>query len=297
MNTISAIEAKINTLKSSKNKNDYKEIEKLKAEIRSLQEKYKSIAHSLEQTNYSRLIFVDSTNGFKKLIGHSALIYANDIAKRIGRRANLIADSDRYSRSVEGIVSLKLSDALISSLSSIDIILSPQQEQNGLTFFMLPRTYSQKEIEEIKNNVKKTSERITSLIIPKSPIPSIFSNLRELNFLIFINTQNMSPFGREIIGKNLASTSDKMMLRYCEIANKDLDVTDGLLRIIKGAKYIKYELKNAENLHLIHGKAIMDILILVINIETEAMKEYNKQKLTTSTIISQATKEKNESKF
>ncbi len=291
INTIAKLEQKIKGLQVSKTKSAKQDIDELKREIRHLQEKYKAAAMELEKNNLSELIFIDSTNGFKKLVGNSALFYTHDIAKRIGRRVNLLADTDRYSRSENGVVCLKLTGDLENSLASVFIVRSSEQQIEGLTRFMLPAKHSTKELEEIKNDANKISEQINTIVVPKSLIPTIFSDLRELNVIVFQHTQNMPPFARNIIGSELLATSDKMLLRYCETTNGDLKVEDGLLRIIKGARFIKYEMKNVESLRLMHNKTIMQILELVVRIEKEALKEYKIRKMAVEKIIKNAVRE------
>ena len=71
-----------------------------------------------EQTNDHHLLVFDSTDNFSKIAGRSVLFYTLTIADRIHRRYSVKNDSDDYSRSEDGVVSIRAIEQLPKSISS-----------------------------------------------------------------------------------------------------------------------------------------------------------------------------------
>ena len=86
--------------------------------LRSRQRRIKAKVMEFEQSNNHHLLLFDSTENFSKIAGHSVLFYTLTIADRIHRRFSIKNDTDDYSRSEEGIVSIRSLSQLEASPAS-----------------------------------------------------------------------------------------------------------------------------------------------------------------------------------
>ena len=90
--------------------------------LRQRQRHIKAQAMEFEQTNDHHLLLFDSTDNFSKIGGHSVLYYTLTIADRIHRSYSIKNDSDDYSRSEDGIISIRALNQLGFQLAEINIL-------------------------------------------------------------------------------------------------------------------------------------------------------------------------------
>lgn len=244
-------------------------ITSLKAEINRKKKDNKAAALPLESDNTSRLFFVESTQGWYKLTGRSALYFHFDVAPRLKRptRYNLVADSDSYANSSTGVISVRLTDEFIAELAELEIIptdlpdnVNPSADGGGIIAYKLPWSYNATEIDRLLDRLNEDNECLNALIVPKNLIPELYDLLRELSTVIYHNCRTFpDPFARDTIGKDLMEKAGNTLQRYLEVANGANDLELGLRSILKNLCYIRYSLVTISELHLIQSKRILKI--------------------------------------
>lgn len=238
--------------------------------------KLKTLVMKLESKNYDRLIFYQSDNDYYKLAGHSALIYAGNIAKRIGRRFNLRADTDHYSKSVDGVISIVMNDRLRENLSVIKATIDSSNKNPHLIIFRLPYKFSEQDIEQFREWIKQEERQINQIILPKSPIPTLYTYVNELTEMIYHNSKNMSHFGGATLGTDIFNSICSMHRCYLNYANGFIKLDNMASTMKKNIIYLKNEMKIIETLHLINNKNICKILEILVATERLVTK-YAKQ--------------------
>lgn len=227
----------------------------------------KETVMDFEKQNHTHLLFFKSTNGYYKLAGNSVLIYAGNVAQRIGYRYNIQIDTDHYSVSPTGIISFHLTKDLEEKLASIKITKDKKKSSDNLVFFRLEKPITDDELAHFQDLVNADKHTINKMIMPKSPIPTLYDYLKELNLAIYQNSLSMPAFARETIGKTLFEISSTMLRRYLEYANTKAPESDTIRLIGNGAILIKYHMKNISDLHILHYRNICRILEPAIRIE------------------------------
>lgn len=221
----------------------------------------------LEHDNFDKLIVFESTNGFAKIIGHSAIFYAAHLAKRIGRRCYLRHDDDYYSPSKEGVISIKYNDDLLSRLTAINIRLDPSLSTDLIHVFRLPSSFTPTDLQRFTTELSADSRQLESLALPKSPIPTLYTYLRELSSTCFAALRHMPPIGRETLGDRLFLETHTLLALYIESAHEGLTSTR-LTTFSKNIRHLKYQLQNLDNLHLLPTRDILRLFELATRIES-----------------------------
>ncbi len=263
-----------------------------------------------EQTNDHHLLLFDSTDNFSKIAGRSVLFYSLTIADRIHRRFSIKNDSDDYSKSPDGIISIRTLSQLEAQLAEINIFPDQQLSTTELHFYKLPKVYNDEQIAKLRDRSHQDIERITSIIIPKSPNPNLYNLILEMNRLLYYNCKRVSDsLARDTLIHQLILDANEILVSYLNYANAKpssgivrhqlqasilpvfnpkspppLSVqSQNLFNILLCTRNIRNNLANIENLRLIHHRELCDILERLVEIERIATREYNKQLRTRST--------------
>lgn len=257
-----------------------------------------------EQTNDHHLLLFDSTDNFSKIAGRSVLFYSLTIADRIHRRFSIKNDSDDYSKSPDGIISIRTLSQLESQLAEINIFPDQDLSTTELHFYKLPKVYNDEQIAKLRDRSHQDIERITSIIIPKSPNPNLYNLILEMNRLLYYNCKRVSDsLARDTLIHQLILDANEVLVSYLNFANakpssgivhRELQASvlpvfnpksplplsvqaQNLFNILLCSRNLRNNLANIENLRLIHHRELCDILEKLVEIERIATREYNKQ--------------------
>lgn len=248
-----------------------------------------------EQNNDHHLLIYDSTNNFTKIAGRSVLFYVFTIANRLHRRYSIKPDTDGYSKSNDGIISLRSLDALEVSLASINIFPDRDLSDAELHFYKLPKVYTDEQINKLRSNAREDHSRITNIIVPKSPIPILYTTLLELNQLIYHSSRRINDnLAREIIMRPIIESMQNLLVTYLEFANfstikstvSNAATADIIIEIksrnkllfdiIVGSRNLRFSMANVENLRLLTHKDLGEILAKLVEVERIATREHQK---------------------
>lgn len=248
--------------------------------LNSRKRRLKAVAATFESTNDHHLLFYDSTAGFTKMIGHSVLFFSMTIAERIHWRYTIKSDSDHYSVSEDGIISFRSLDRLTLLLSEINVLPDESLSTDELHYFILPKVYTEEQIESLRDSSRAELSRINSIVLPRSPLPSLYGAITDASSLIYSQFKHLSdPFAREVIGEDLVTTIYHLHNAYLSFADtKSTDAQKHLLEIIRLARHLRQGLAFASQLRLLHHRHICRILDQVVIIERIATGAYRKSK-------------------
>lgn len=272
--------------------------------LRGRQRYIKAHTMEFEQINDHYLLIFDSTDNFSKIAGRSVLFYALTIAERIHRRFSIKNDTDDYSRSDDGIISIRSLPQLEIQLAEINIYPDRNLSTTELHFYKLPRTYSEEQIAKFRDHLQKDAERIISIILPKSPVPELYDNILELNRLLYHNCKRISDsLARSTLVPQILLAANEILTSYLNFANAkpssgivcghfqdlsnnlnqpqlDTEIsspqTQNLFYILLTTRNLRNNLANFKNLHLIHHRELCAILDKIVNIERLAAREYSR---------------------
>ena len=179
----------------------------------------KSKVMEFERTNSNYLLFFSSTKGFVKIAGHSALFFAATIADRIHWRYSLKLDTDHYSVSEDGIISFRSLPPIAARLSEIDIFPDDSISDDELHYYKLAKVYSEEQIAKLRDNSKQDIKRIMTIVLPTSPIPSLYDAIMQAGQLLYYQFKHLSDgLARDTIGQRMVLVTYDMTMEYLKFA-------------------------------------------------------------------------------
>ena len=235
-NTPTSIQTIEQTLKTTANKSEQK---RLKTNLNKLYAENKNQILEFEKTNYTYLALIRSTYDFYKMFGHSALFYAENIAKKLNLEAILRADHDFCVKSDTGVVSIKNLEALTKNLKTLNIQKLKTKNQTGdFVVYKLPWTFTNEQIEELKENNQLKIAKFNHLVLVEDSTPTLFVQLSELLKATHENTRLMpGPLEREVFGEVMLKSIKVATIAYMQYGNGKINYKTTL-------KTIKTELEN-----------------------------------------------------
>lgn len=235
-------------------------------------------ALEFEKTNYQYLQFVNSTDNFKQLFDHSALIFKAEIAGKIGyKTVNFRPDnSDAKPKAEYGLISFKNFSNLRKKLADNGILEEKSLNQSNITYFKLPNPYPKSTIQKFVDDLANQKIKFQQIITPNNPNPMLFVRLENLEKMLYENLRQTHPFAQRTIGTkifNLAIESLDMYLFYANLSQQQSS-EQYLRKIGANLKTIRYDMKTVENLGIIHAKNLERILEEIIITERIVKKEF-----------------------
>lgn len=240
------------------------------------QRQLKARVMEFEQDNSHHLLFFCSTRGFVKLAGHSALFFAMTIADRLHWRYSLKLDTDHYSVSEDGIISFRSLDTIAARLAEINIFPDRNYNDPEMFYFELPKVYNNSQIDKLRDNAKQDIKRIMSIVLPASPIPSLYDAIMQASQLIYYQFKHLSDtLARETIGRTMIDDTYEMAQEYLKYAHcKNQSDQRNLLRIVELSRNLRFGIAYASKLQILHHREVCKILEYLVSVERIAAKAY-----------------------
>ncbi|MDO4612343.1 MAG: hypothetical protein Q4B29_02715 [Candidatus Saccharibacteria bacterium] len=261
----------------------------------------KSRVAELEKTNTSYLIAYRSTKNYYKFIDNSALFYAFDISNRIGRRFTLNNDTDSYARSEVGVISIKALDRLESQLNDVKIFRNKTKSTDEIIHFEIPKPYKFEQIQNFHTRAKEDLTRSIQVIVPKNPIPELFTTIRDLNERIYHTFKRISePLAREAYVIPILKTAKEILTSYTNYASASESISyvspttkagrpaktkytpttpqaHNLFNLLQNNRSVRDGISHLALLRLVDPVLLDQILDLSTNIERMTRAEYKRQ--------------------
>lgn len=235
----------------------------------------KSKVMEFERTNSNYLLFFSSTKGFVKIAGHSALFFAATIADRIYWRYSLKLDTDHYSVSEDGIISFRSLPPIVARLSEIDIFPDDSISDDELHYYKLAKVYSEEQIAKLRDNSKQDIKRIMTIVLPTSPIPSLYDAIMQAGQLLYYQFKHLSDgLARDTIGQRMVLVTYDMTMEYLKFARSKKNNYQHLANIIEQARELRFGVAYVSRLQILHHREVCKILEHLVSIERIAAKAY-----------------------
>lgn len=235
----------------------------------------KSKVMEFERTNSNYLLFFSSTKGFVKITSHSALFFAATIADRIHWRYSLKLDTDHYSVSEDGIISFRSLPPIAARLSEIDIFPDDSISDDELHYYKLAKVYSEEQIAKLRDNSKQDIKRIMTIVLPTSPIPSLYDAIMQAGQLLYYQFKHLSDgLARDTIGQRMVLVTYDMTMEYLKFARSKKNNYQHLANIIEQARELRFGVAYVSRLQILHHREVCKILEHLVSIERIAAKAY-----------------------
>lgn len=246
--------------------------------LRNRQRFIKAKVMEFEQFNDHHLLFFDSTSGFSKLAGHSVLFFSMTIADRIHWRCSVKVDTDHYSTSEDGTISFRSLGGLNELLAAINIYPDSERSDAEFHYYKLAKVYTEEQIAKLRDNSQRDAERISSIVLPRSPLPLLYDSITQVSHAIYYQFKHTSDqLAREVIGRRMILESYELMIQYLEYARADSSNSNtNLAKIISLTHRLRDGTAYLSRLQLLHHRDICQILEHLVLIDRIASKTYAK---------------------
>lgn len=204
-----------------------------KAEVR---EKYRAIKRRVKEMeigNQDRIIaFPSLISGTKwyKMIEFSALYYAYRLAPRMGRKARVLKDSDRFSKA-HFVASLTEIEKFAEQIQDYEEGVTVDKAGDGIYIFTLARPLTDDEYAALRRTEETRRERLHNVLKPKEMDPAIFSALLMVERQLLPRIKKLEKGYYDAVGKTMAKNIHRILTTYGLL-------TDGLIEKQEAGTFI-----------------------------------------------------------
>ena len=189
-------------------------------------EKYRAVKRrvkELEIGNQSQLFAFPSLGegGWYKMIEFSALFYAYRLADRMGRKARVMKDSDRFLKA-HFVTSLTNIEKFAEDIKNYEEGVTVEIAGDGVYIFTLPKPVPDDEYAALRRTEETRRERLHNTLKPKDMDPAIFSALLMVERQLLPRIKKLEKNYYDMIGKTMAKDIHKILTAYGML-------TDGLI--------------------------------------------------------------------
>lgn len=195
----------------------------------------KKIVFEAEERNFEHLVLFlasdgDNPNQQKKFYvmgGNSAIIYAYDIAPRIGRKSVLLRpDLDNgYYKFKHGVTSISNLALLTEKLQEIGISRVLVDNNDLIVYFRLKRKYDKDEIKALLKLRRDEVKEMNKILYTKVVFPDIHRQTMELRTVVYHKLIKMTRTDREILEDKILEPVFRISDAYALMAHGDREIT------------------------------------------------------------------------
>ena len=216
---------------------------------------------SWEEHNYSQLALIETGNGWYKMFGNSAVIYACQVANRLNLKAELISDTDYEVMSDKPVCLIKNLVKLELLLESIGIKRS--SSSSGAFVYDLGYKVDACDLAELQKESELVRERTNKLVMPKEVLPGLRNELRILTKGVYEISRKMNPVAREIAGNDMTKICARMFVNFIDAANGHSDMRQYLKTSVKDLRRLDAILLLISDLRLVEDDKNYDLVLQV----------------------------------
>lgn len=233
---------------------------------------------NFEKTNSHHLLFYESTAGFVKMAGNSVLFFATSVSPRLHWRFSIKVDTDHYSPSEDGIISIRSFENLAAQLAEIQILPDPELSTPDLHFFKFAKIYTDEQIASLRDRISRESERIAAMVMPSSPMPTLYDAITKSAHLIYYRFKHLpDSFARETVGRDIINQSHQLVTAYLAYANTPKTRSlPQLARIVELSRNLRHSMAYLSRLGIMHHRDVYKILDQLTTVERLSTAAYRR---------------------
>lgn len=178
----------------------------------------KKFALEREKENFSKLFIFKDNKGWWKMVGHSAVIFHNEIAKRIGMKTRLNEDTDFDVKSEDGVINIKSIVQLSEKLETVNVYLLELKEDYRV--YNLGKKYDNSDLERLRKTQELEWGKVNKIILPKHLYPTLYKCERELLLNSYFAMKKVEAFARENFANDVMSRTAEMIRGYSLVMNE-----------------------------------------------------------------------------
>lgn len=186
-----------------------------------------------EKENYTKLAFLKSNrDGWYKGWDHTAIIFAHELADKIGVKARFLVDRDYNYPARYGFVSIPNMEKVATLLSGLGVKKS--YEKDDMVVFVLNKKYTEDDIQAMLENEQMIVEEANQLFLPKEKMPQLKQQLQDLARCVYEMVRKMEKTGREAFGNVMVREAGLLIRDFYLMANDKIG-RDEYFKEVEGA--------------------------------------------------------------
>lgn len=222
--------------------------------------KRKKIVYEAEKRNKNHLVLFLASDGnnpnkmrFYLMGGKSAIIYAYDIAPRIGRKTpNLRPDTDLTEEKFkDGMCSIANLELLESKLSAIGIERVHVKGETGeIVYYKLLHEYTDDEIKEMLKARKAEINKLNTTLFSKVLHPDIHKQILYIQKTVYHKTMNMNSVDRVALQTEILTPVFRLADEYTIMAHGGRDEYEMAVEMLNTVYVLMMRVKFLQDLEL-----------------------------------------------
>lgn len=154
--------------------------------------------------------------------GQSALFYKYIVGPRLKKKPVIRKDNDLRHKFKYGVVAVHWGDKFMKDIATIG--LSVKRIDYGIIIAEMERSYTTKEIEEMRNLEKTEQDKLKKMIMPEKNYPDLYGLIRQLTRILPPKIKKMDVTYREVIGNRMLGILIELVEIYFQMANGRMPV-------------------------------------------------------------------------
>ena len=193
-------------------------------EYQAIREEYRAIkrhAKELEKGNQSRLIVVPSIvtrEGFYKVFDFSALYYVYNLADRMGRKAKIMNDNDRYSKMIHSASIVDI-EKFIEQFKRLEDSNKIEKTEDGIYIFTLKKPLTDDEVGQLRLVEETRRDKLHNIMKPKSMDPAVFQAILMVVRQVAPKIRKLEKHNYRAIGEGMLEDLNLLLSTYYSFAN------------------------------------------------------------------------------
>lgn len=194
------------------------------AESAALKAKYREIKRwvlEAEKGNQSRVIVfpcITNGTGWYKVVEFSALYYAYRLADRMGRRARVMNDSDKFMKAYY-TASITNIDKFVEQFLNLEPGVTYEVTQDGVYIFTLKHPLTEDEVGMLRRTESTRREKLNAVIKPKAMNPAVYQAIMMVIRQVLPKVCKLDKRYYFAVGEKMAGDIMELLSTYFDFAH------------------------------------------------------------------------------
>ena len=274
------IDQKENHMTEPSNKDKPREVRE--AERRQAKEEYISRKRTLlkrEEENYTKLYVIKCIDGWYKVFGHSAVILAKHVGRKVGKNYELNEDRDYGVRSEYGCVSIPPTKVDDFKARMLRAGLKLQNEwENGLDYELGERI-SHEDLLRMIHEDELLAEKANTLVMPNEVLPDLRADMKILLETVHARVRRQEKSARAIFADDMERVAVKMNMLIIAASRGAVKVDECLMSLCRSMELLYEYATTMADLKMLSPKEYFGLAMKIKDMENQVKREMRRREV------------------
>lgn len=228
----------------------------------------------LEKDNYTQLMLLKTHDGWWKMFGHSAVIYAKYVAPKTGVKAKLHLDTDYQVVSEEGYVSIDDLKTFEHRVKPVGVYLLSEKERGAV--FELGIRISEEDYITMLEEERMLIERANKLLMPVENLSELADAINKTMTVVHTATRKADGVVRELVMMDMDKALLNMQVKTTRMATGTLKMETGFSELTDIMAMLNAMMVTELKMRLVQPKTLYDMSYAIFNLQKKLEREIAK---------------------